>query len=228
MGNLQCAYKFFSLETGKKIKRCKLMAYPMPDLVIKQVEAFGKSSLGAFDFANRNGILFEWNEVVDECLEGIVEEDVVLYPSLVAKFPGVTLGQDHIIPTIEEDIMPQGRDEAAAARNANMEPFVAAGVDAPTIIHADINEIDKIDDDDNGIISVADIPAQAVHYPLNVPDTSDKDDEGKDDEDDDEDDNAPQENNPSNESGGELEGEEAPGVEDETPGVRQSQRKTTE
>jgi hypothetical protein len=42
---------------------------------------------------------------------------------------------------------------------------------------------------------------------------------------DDKDDNAPQENNPSNELGGELEGEEAPGVEDETPGVRQSQRK---
>jgi hypothetical protein len=121
--------------------------------------------------------------------------------------------------------MPQGRDEAAAARNANMEPFAPAEVDAPTIIHADINEIDETDDDKDGIISVADIPAQADHYPLNVPDTSDKDNEGKDDEDDDEDDNAPQENNPSNESGGEPEGEEAPGVEDKTPGVRQSQRK---
>ncbi len=65
--------------------------------MIKQVEAFGKSSLGVFNFANRNGILFEWNEVVDECLEGIVEEDVVLYPSLVAEFLGVTLGRDHPI-----------------------------------------------------------------------------------------------------------------------------------
>jgi hypothetical protein len=118
--------------------------------------------------------------------------------------------------------MPQGRDEAPAARNANMEPFAATGVDAPTIIHADINEIDETDDDDDGIISVADIPAQANHYPLNVPDTSDEDDEGKDDEDDDKDNNAPQENdaddkdddkdnhapqenNPSNESGGESE-----------------------
>jgi hypothetical protein len=64
----------------------------MPDSVIKKVEAFGKSSSGVFNFADRNGILFEWNEVVDECPEGIVEEDVVLYPSLVAEFPGVTLG----------------------------------------------------------------------------------------------------------------------------------------
>jgi hypothetical protein len=193
--------------------------------VIKQVKAFGKSSSRVFDFADRNGILFEWNEVVDECPKGIVEEDVVLYPSLIAEFPGVTLGQDHPIPTIEENIMPQGRDEAAAARNANMEPFAAAGVDALTIIHANINEINETDDDNDGIISVADIPAQADHYPLNVPDTSDEDDEGKDDKDDKEDNNIPQENNPSNESGGESEGEKAPGVEDKTPGLRQSQRK---
>ncbi len=211
-GNLQGTYKFFSLETRKKIKRRKLTAYPMPDLVIKQVEAFGKSSSGVFNFADRNGILFKWNKVVDECPEGIVEEDVVLYSSLVAEFPGVTPGRDHPIPTIEEDIMPQGRDKAAAARNANMEPFAATGVDAPTIIHANINEINKIDDDNDGIISVADIPAQADHYPLNVPDTSDKDNKGEDDKDDDEDDDAPQKNNPSNESGGESEGEEAPGV----------------
>jgi hypothetical protein len=162
-GNLQSTYKFFSLETGKKIKHRKLTAYPMPDSVIKKVEAFGKSSLGVFNFANRNGILFEWNEVIDECPEGIVEEDVVLYPSLVAKFPGVTLGRDHPIPTIEEDIMLQGRDEAAAAQNTNMEPFAAAGVDALTIIHANVNEINETDDDNDGIISVADIPAQADH-----------------------------------------------------------------
>ncbi len=55
---------------------------------------------------DRNGILFEWNVEVDECPEGIVEEDMVLYPSLVAEFPGVTLGRDHPIPTIGEDIIP--------------------------------------------------------------------------------------------------------------------------
>ena len=58
-GNLQGTYKFFNLETGKKIKRRQFTPYPMPDTVIKKVEAFGKSSLGAFDFADRNGILFE-------------------------------------------------------------------------------------------------------------------------------------------------------------------------
>jgi hypothetical protein len=192
-GNLQGTYKFVSLETGKKINHCKFKACPMPDSVIKKVEAFSKSSSGVFNFSDRNGILFEWNEEVDECPEGIVEEDVVLYPSLVAKFPGVTLGRDHPIPTIEEDIILQGRAKADAARNANMEQFAVAGVDAPTIIHADINEIDETDDDNDGIISVADIPAQANQDPLIVPDTSDED--NGDDNDDDKEDNDDNDNN---------------------------------
>ncbi len=228
-GNLQGTYKFFRLETGKKIKRHKFTACPMPDLVIKKVEAFGKSSLGVFDFADRNGILFKWNKEVDKCPEGIIEEDVVLYPFLIAKFPGVTLGQDHPIPTIKEDIIPQGRAKADAARNANMEQFAITGVDAPTIIHANINEIDETDDDNNGIISVANIPAQANQDPLIVPDTSDKDD-GDDDnnneeDNDDNDNNTPQEYDPENELEGESEGDEAPGVEDKAPGVRRSKRK---
>jgi hypothetical protein len=74
----------------------------MPDSVIKKVEAYGTSTAlpGIFDFADRNGILFEWNEVVDESPEGIVDiEDVVLYPSLAAEHPGVVLGQDQPLPT---------------------------------------------------------------------------------------------------------------------------------
>ncbi len=97
------------------------------------------------------------------------------------------------------------------------------------IIQADINEINKTDDDNDGIISVADIPAQANQDPLIVSDTSDKDDgddNNDDEEDNDDDDNdTPQEYDPENESEGESEGDKAPGVEDEAPGVRQSKRK---
>ena len=44
------------------------MPYPMLDLVIKKVEAYGKSTAlpGIFNFANRNGILCEWHKEVDE------------------------------------------------------------------------------------------------------------------------------------------------------------------
>ena len=82
-GNLQGTYKFFSLTTGKKLKRRQFTPYPMPDTVIARVERYGKENAlpGIFDFADRNGVLFEWNDDVDECPEGILEEDdVVLYP----------------------------------------------------------------------------------------------------------------------------------------------------
>jgi hypothetical protein len=60
-GNLQGSYKFLSLATGKKVKQCTFTPYPMPDSVIKKVKAYGKSTtlLVIFDFADRNGILFE-------------------------------------------------------------------------------------------------------------------------------------------------------------------------
>ena len=129
-GSLQGTYKFLSLATGKKVKRCAFTPYPMPDSVIKKVEAYGKSTAlpGIFDFANRNGMLFEWNEEMDEFPEGIVDvEDVVLYPSLAAEHPGVVLGRDQPLPLTEEELFPQGQAEDAMARNANLQPFDIAG-----------------------------------------------------------------------------------------------------
>jgi hypothetical protein len=142
----------------------------MPDLVIKKVKAYGKSTTlpGMFDFANRNGILFEWNEEVDEFPEGIVDiEDVVLYPSLAAEHPGVVLGRDQPLPSIEEELFPQGQAEDAAARNANLQPFDITGVVAAPIVHANADGLDDYEtDDDDGIIAGGDIPQQPPHAPL--------------------------------------------------------------
>jgi hypothetical protein len=80
-------------------------------------------------FADRNGILFEWNEEVDESPEGIVDlKDITLYPSLAAEHPGVALGQDQPLPSIKVELVPQGRAEDAAAHNANIQPLDIAGV----------------------------------------------------------------------------------------------------
>jgi hypothetical protein len=50
----------------------------MPDLIVKKVIGMGQLAVpGALDFADRNGILFEWNNNVDKNLEGIVEEDTI-------------------------------------------------------------------------------------------------------------------------------------------------------
>jgi hypothetical protein len=143
-GKLQGTYKFLSLATGQKVKRRAFTPYPMPDSVIKKVEAYGKSTAlpGIFDFADRNGILFEWNKEVDDCPKGIVDtEDVVLYPSLAAEHPGVVLGRDQPLPSIEEELVPQGQAEDAAARNANLQPFDVAGVVAAPIVHANADEL---------------------------------------------------------------------------------------
>ncbi len=55
-GNLQGRYKIFSLATGKKIKQRKMTAYPMPNLVIKKEEQFGKANAtpNVFDFMDRH------------------------------------------------------------------------------------------------------------------------------------------------------------------------------
>ena len=55
---------------------------------------------------------------------------------------------------IKDEIEPQGRAKDAAARNANLEPLIAAGVNAPNVVHALDNEIDAPIDNDDSILSV--------------------------------------------------------------------------
>ncbi len=90
-GNLQGTHKIFSLETGKKIKWRHFTPYPMHDSVIKKVEHFGLRSgpAGAFNFADRSGILFEWNEDVDKSLESLIEDELIPFPKVATKIPGV-------------------------------------------------------------------------------------------------------------------------------------------
>jgi hypothetical protein len=122
--------------------------------------------LDAFNFADRNGVLFEWNDNTNKCLVGLVEEDVVSYPSLMAEIPSITLNQDQPILSIEEKNEPQGCAEA------NLEPFGIAGVDTPTIIHANNNEIEDIDDNNDSLLSIATTPQNNSQNPLILPDTS--------------------------------------------------------
>jgi hypothetical protein len=140
MGNLQGTYKFFILAMGKKVKQHAFRPYPMPDLAIRKVEVYGKLTAlpGSFDFVNRNGIFFKWNEEVDKFTKGIVEvKDVVLYPSLAAEHPGLVLGRDQPLLLIKEELVPQGRAEDTTACNDNLEPFdVAGAAAASSIIHA--------------------------------------------------------------------------------------------
>jgi len=143
-GNLQGTYKFFSLITGKKIKRRHLTRYPMPDSVITKVERYARAGAtpNALDFADRSGVLFEWNEEIDESPEELIEEDYIPYPYIPAEFPGVELARDTpIMDTVEGDFIPHGRPEDAAALNAGIIPRDLAGVGRAAIIDAHADEI---------------------------------------------------------------------------------------
>jgi hypothetical protein len=134
-GNLQGTHKFLSLITGKKIKCRNFTPIPMPDSVIKKVEWYADAAVkaGEFAFADRKGVLFEWNDIVDENAEHIVEYKSDPYPALISELPGIDLQKDHaIIEAIEdEDDVPQGTAEEAAMNNADIEPAVIVGVVRP-------------------------------------------------------------------------------------------------
>ena len=88
---------------------------------------------------------------------------MILYPSLVAEFPGVTLDRDIAIAALDDDVEPHGWPEDAAAHNAGLELLGITGVDRAAIVNALDDEIARqdYDPDDDSIIAVADLPPAA-------------------------------------------------------------------
>ncbi len=121
----------FSLETGMKIKHCEFTPNPMPDSIIKKVEHFQRwgAPASVFDFSNRSGILFEWDNKVDKSPQSLVEDNVVPYPSLEAVIPGVPLTRDQPVLIVKDDIPVQGHTKDQMAQNAGFELLKIAEVD---------------------------------------------------------------------------------------------------
>ncbi len=64
-----------------------------------------------------------------------------------------------MVPSIDEEVIPHGLAEDAAAQNANAAPFVTQEwINSPAAIHANNNKIGEYNNKDNGIIEVVDIP----------------------------------------------------------------------
>ncbi len=78
---------------------------------------------GEFHFADRSGVTFEWNDSIDKHCKGLHKEDMVLFPTLAAELPGVTLDHDLPVTAVEDEIPPQGRAKDAAVANAGLVPL---------------------------------------------------------------------------------------------------------
>ena len=108
---------------------------PMPDHVIRQVNAIGKrESQGcAFRFLNRHGEPYEWTDEVPEDdpeFQGLLDEaeNTAVYPNVSAELPGVALKeQERDFQTITEEPEPDFRDLAEAGLHN-------AGIDADTAL----------------------------------------------------------------------------------------------
>ncbi len=200
MGNLQGKYKIFSLETRKKIKWCHFTPYPMPDSMINKVKHFGHRGGpdGAFNFADRSGILFECNDEVDKSLKSLLKDELVPYPKVAAKNLGVVLGRHQPIPTVEDGFMLQEQAKDKATHNANLEPFDIAGVDPMAIIHANNDKIAKIANNvnnDDGIMAIADVPNHQTHKDTIILNKESDEDNATNDQDDDNNDKIGDHNN---------------------------------
>jgi hypothetical protein len=174
-GNLQGSVKFYWLKTGQILK-CRLFtALPMPDRVIKRVNAIGtREKQGQeFLFLNRRKEPYEWTDEVpedDPKFQGLLKE-TAQYPDTPAKLPGVELKweiKDNQVVTDEPE--PDFAELAAAAlENAGIDPqyrlrSAQAAVDAPpgpTLIEANAEEIVyKITFDlpDTGLVGLGIVP----------------------------------------------------------------------
>ncbi len=92
--------KFYSLDTGRILKRRLFMPIPMPDRIIAKVNNIrAKEKQGrTFCFLNQQAQPYEWTDEVPEDdmeFQGFLEEDEAApYPNLSAEPPGVELERE--------------------------------------------------------------------------------------------------------------------------------------
>ena len=99
-GDLQGSVKFYCIHTGRVLKRCSFTPMPMPDRVIKRVNAIGKreGQGQTFRFVDQHKEPYEWTDEVledDPDFQSLLEEgeDVAPYPypDIPVELPGVEL-----------------------------------------------------------------------------------------------------------------------------------------
>ena len=133
VGNIQGTKKVFDLKTGVVKKVRTIRVFPMPDNVIKVVDAWGKryqkeKRKNLLTFRDRNKQAFSWeNEELDD--HGIppvaasVENQLSRSQSGPALMPGIALESDNDLDDGDdavEDDTPNEQDELAASQSNSM------------------------------------------------------------------------------------------------------------
>ena len=125
-GNRQGSYKCLDIDTNKLVVRRILHVIPMPDDVMRKVNALGKRGARAIErgnitFRNRKGDKFSWeNDTFDDLV--VVNEEKKIYPEVAAEIPSVPLQEEVDSDTKSTDF----KDDALSLRA----PLAKAGANA--------------------------------------------------------------------------------------------------
>ena len=133
-GNMLGSVKFYSLTTGRVLKRRSFTPMAMPDRVIKQVNSIGlRERQGReFGFLNWRQEPYEWTDEVpedDPDFQGLLEEPAP-YSNLSAELPGVLLKDEEADLHVATDKPEPDFAELAAAALDN------AGINANNRLQA--------------------------------------------------------------------------------------------
>jgi hypothetical protein len=129
-GNMQGSVKFYCLKTGQALKHWEFTPLPMPNQIIKQVNAIGaREKQGQdFRFLNRSMEPYEWTNVVpkdDPEFHGLLkEEEFATYPDVLVELPEVELEyKDEDFQVVTDEPVPDFAELAATALdNGGIDP----------------------------------------------------------------------------------------------------------
>jgi hypothetical protein len=129
-GNLQGSIKFYCINTGRVLKRHLFTQMPMPDCVIKQVNAIGaREGQGCeFRYLNQRCEPYKWTDEVpkdDTEFQGLLnKKEEAVYPDISVKLPGVELKKEEQgYQTVTDKLEDEFWDMAAIAlNNAEIDP----------------------------------------------------------------------------------------------------------
>jgi hypothetical protein len=128
-GNLQGSIKFYCFMTGRVLKHRSFTPMPMPDRVIKRVDAIGEheGQGRTFRFLNQQKEPYKWTDEIpedDTDFQGLLEnEEEAIYPNVSAELPGVELKAE------ERDFTPVSDEPEANFRELAAAALHNAGID---------------------------------------------------------------------------------------------------